>query len=87
MPRSGLAGDDDDLVVADCRRDLVVPLAPPGRGLTLSQWAVVAMVAGASVLALIPVALEFFGTDWKVRTRSAAKPAPARRKEAAAVAR
>ena len=47
--------------------DLVVPLAPPGRGLTLAQWAVLAMVLGAAVNALLPLALEFFGSDWKVR--------------------
>jgi Ca-activated chloride channel family protein len=48
--------------------DLVVPLAPPQRGLTLAQLAVLAMVAGAGILALLPVALEFYGTDWKVRS-------------------
>jgi len=67
--------------------DLVVPLAPPGKGLTLSQWAVLAMVTGAFILALIPVALECFGTNWKVRVRGASKPAPAKRKEAAAALR
>jgi Ca-activated chloride channel family protein len=46
--------------------DLVVPLALPQSGLTLAQWAVLAMVAGALINALIPVALEFFGSDWKV---------------------
>lgn len=55
--------------------DLVVPLAPPQSGLTLAQLAILAMMAGASVLALIPVALEYFGSDWQV---SAAKPKPAR---------
>jgi Ca-activated chloride channel family protein len=54
--------------------DLVVPLALPHKGLTLAQWAVLAMVLGAVVLALVPVALEFFGTDWKVDLASA-KPA------------
>jgi Ca-activated chloride channel family protein len=46
--------------------DLVVPLALPRRGLTLAQWAVLAMAVGAAVNALIPLALEFFGSDWKV---------------------
>jgi Ca-activated chloride channel family protein len=46
--------------------DLVVPLALPTRGLSLSQLAVLAMVVGALVNALIPIALEFLGTAWKV---------------------
>ncbi len=46
--------------------DLVVTVPPAQRGLTLEELAVLAMVLGASVLALIPVALEFFGSDWKV---------------------
>lgn len=46
--------------------DLVVTAPLAQRGLTLAEWAVLAMVVGAAVLALIPVALEFFGTDWKV---------------------
>ncbi len=46
--------------------DLVVTIPPPHRGLTLEELAVLAMVLGASVLALIPVGLEFFGSDWKV---------------------
>ncbi len=48
--------------------DLVVPLALPHTGLTLAQWAVLAMVLGAVINAFIPVALEFFGSDWKVRS-------------------
>ena len=36
---------------------------------------VVAMAACAAVLALLPVALEFFGSDWKVAARSGAKGA------------
>jgi Ca-activated chloride channel homolog len=44
----------------------VVPLALPQRGLTLAQWAVLAMVLGALVNALIPVALEYFGADCKL---------------------
>lgn len=46
--------------------DLVVTVPPPHRGLTLEELAVLAMVLGAAVLALIPVGLEFLGTDWKV---------------------
>lgn len=46
--------------------DLVVPLAMPHTGLTLAQWAVLAMVLGALIQALIPLALEFFGANWKV---------------------
>lgn len=53
--------------------DLVVPLALPHKGLTLAQWAVLLIVLGAVINALIPIALEYFGTDWKVRT-VAAKP-------------
>ncbi len=45
--------------------DLVVTTALPQRGMSLEEWAVLAMVLGAAVLALIPVALEFFGSDWK----------------------
>lgn len=61
--------------------DLVVPLALPAQGLTLQQWAIFAMVAGAFVLATIPIALEFFGTDWKVISRKA-KRVTVGRKEA-----
>lgn len=46
--------------------DLVVTAPLAQRGLTLAEWAVLAMVVGAAVLALIPVALELFGSDWKV---------------------
>ncbi len=46
--------------------DLVKMALPPGRGLTLAQLAVLAMVAGAAILGLIPVALEGFGSDWQV---------------------
>ena len=50
-------------------------------------WAVVAMMVGASVLALMPIALERFGTDWKVRFARAGKPISNPRKEAAGIAR
>jgi Ca-activated chloride channel family protein len=46
--------------------DLVVTAPLPGRGLSLAELAVLAMVVGAANYALIPVALEFFGSDWKV---------------------
>jgi len=46
--------------------DLVVTTALPQRGLSLAELAVLAMVAGAALYALIPVALEFLGSDWKV---------------------
>ncbi len=48
--------------------DLVVPLAMPQSGLNLAQLAVLAMVLGAIINALIPLALEFFGSDWKVKS-------------------
>lgn len=63
--------------------DLVVPLAMPHTGLTLAQWAVLAMVIGAIINALIPVALEYFGTDWKVRT-AAVKPVTLKKEAALA---
>jgi Ca-activated chloride channel family protein len=58
--------------------DLVVPLAMPQSGLSLAQLAVLAMVLGAALYALIPVLLEFFGSDWKVKTHAPTpiKPAP-----------
>lgn len=46
--------------------DLVVTIPPARRGLSLEELAVLAMALGAAVLALIPVALELFGSDWKV---------------------
>jgi len=46
--------------------DLVVMAPLPQRGLNLAQLAVLAMVVGAAIFAMIPVALEFFGTDWQV---------------------
>ena len=76
---------NEEHLATEALGDLVVPLAGPGRGLSLSQWAVLAMVLGASILALVPVALEFFGTDWKVRVRGGRRLAPSNRKEAALV--
>jgi Ca-activated chloride channel homolog len=60
---------NDKQLATEALGDLVVPLALPQRGLTLAQWAVLAMVLGALVNALIPVALEFFGSDWKLPHR------------------
>jgi len=54
-------------LATDALGDLVVPLALPREGLTFKQWAVFAMVGGALILAFVPVALGFFGTDWNVR--------------------
>jgi hypothetical protein len=57
------------------------------RGLTLAEWAVLAMVVGAAVLALIPVALEFFGSDWKVGRPERDEESEPRAKEGALSAR
>jgi Ca-activated chloride channel family protein len=66
---SGVYHDVNDKHLAtEALGDLVVPLALPHRGLTLAQWAVLAMMVGACLYALIPIALEFFGSDWKVRS-------------------
>lgn len=46
--------------------DLVVTAPLGKRGLTLAEWANLAMALGATIYALIPLALEFFGSDWKV---------------------
>ena len=46
--------------------DLVVTAPLPQKGLTLAEWAVLAMMLGSAVYALIPVALEYLGSDWKV---------------------
>ena len=46
--------------------DLVVPMGLPESGLTLAQLAMLALVLGAFVYALIPPALEYFGSDWTV---------------------
>jgi Ca-activated chloride channel family protein len=59
---------NDKHLTTEALGDLVVPLALPHQGLTLAQWAVLAMVLSAFIYAFIPVALEFFGSDWKVRS-------------------
>ncbi len=59
--------------------DLVVTMAPPRKGFTLAELAVMAMALGATVLALIPVALEYFGSDWRVshpEREDASQPQP-----------
>ncbi len=67
--------------------DLVVTAPLPQRGLTLAELAVLAMVLGAAVCALIPVALEFFGSDWKVDRPEPEAAKQAREKEGALTAR
>lgn len=67
--------------------DLVVTAPLAQRGLTLAEWAVLAMVVGAAVLALIPVALEFFGSDWKVGRPERDEAEESRAKEGALSAR
>jgi Ca-activated chloride channel family protein len=57
--------------------DLVVTAPRPQRGLSLAECAVLAMVLGASIYALIPVALEFYGSDWEVQAgERVAAPVP-----------
>ena len=46
--------------------DLVVRTPLPKSGLDLAQLAVLAMMLGAAVLSLLPVALQYFGSGWKV---------------------
>jgi Ca-activated chloride channel family protein len=66
--------------------DLVVTMALPSRGLTLSEWAVLAMVLSALIYALIPVALEYFGSDWKVIRAEREEASPAKRAKEGALA-
>jgi hypothetical protein len=51
-------------------------MAPlPQRGLSLAQLAILALVAGAAIGALLPVALEYFGSDWQIEPpRSKSEP-------------
>jgi len=58
--------------------DLVVVTPPPHRGLTLEEWALLAMAVGAAVAALLPVALEWAGTDWRVVAARTGGEGPAR---------
>jgi Ca-activated chloride channel family protein len=84
---SSLQGTYEDVnethLATESLGDLVVPLAIPNRGLTLAQRAVLAMVLGAFINALIPLALEFFGSPWKART-AAAKSTPIKKEAALA---
>ena len=50
----------------DALGDLVVRAPLPKSGLDLAQLAVLAMALGAAVLALLPVALQYLGSAWKV---------------------
>lgn len=46
--------------------DLVVRTPLAKSGLDLAQWAVLAMALGAALLALLPVALQYAGSRWRV---------------------
>ena len=46
--------------------DLVQRAPLPKSGLNLAQWAVLAMALGAATLALLPVALQYAGSRWRV---------------------
>jgi hypothetical protein len=50
----------------DALGDLVVRAPLPKSGLDMAQLAVLAMALGAAVLALLPVALQYLGSAWKV---------------------
>ncbi len=56
----------------DALGDLVRRTPPPKTGLDLAGMAVLAMLLGASVLAGLPVALQYFGSGWKVVRRDSA---------------
>lgn len=56
----------------DALGDLVRRTPPPKTGLDLAGMAVLAMLMGASVLALLPVALQYAGSGWKVVRRDVA---------------
>lgn len=57
--------------------DLVKPLPPLRKGWNLAQAAVFAMVLGASILALLPVTLEYCGSAWKLKNVDRPSPTPA----------
>ena len=46
--------------------DLVQRTPLPKSGLDLAQWAVLAMALGSAILALLPVALQYAGSRWRV---------------------
>ncbi len=56
----------------DALGDLVRRTPPAKSGLSLAQLAVLAMLLGSAALALLPVALQYFGTGWKVVRRDEA---------------
>jgi len=47
--------------------DLVVKAPLPKTGLDLEQWALLAMLLGSLCLAFLPVALQYFGSDWQAQ--------------------
>ena len=51
----------------DALGDLVVRTPVPKSGLDLEQWALLAMLLGSLFLAFVPVALQYFGTDWRAQ--------------------
>jgi Ca-activated chloride channel family protein len=59
-------------VPTDALGDLVRRTPPPKTGLDLAGMAVLAMLLGAAILALLPVALQYFGSGWKVVRRDLA---------------
>ena len=56
----------------DALGDLVRRTPPAKSGLSLAQLAVLAMLLGSAMLALSPVALQYFGSGWKVVHRDEA---------------
>lgn len=62
----------------DALGDLVLRTPVPKSGLDLAQLAVLAMMLGSAVLALLPVALQYFGAAWKVVRADAAGEGAAR---------
>ena len=46
--------------------DMVQRTPLPKSGLDLAQWAVLAMALGAAILALLPLALQYAGSRWRV---------------------
>jgi Ca-activated chloride channel family protein len=61
--------------------DLVVMSPLPQRGLTRAQLAVLLMVLGATIMAFIPLALEYLGTDWVVTPIPRREPAGERQSD------
>ena len=47
--------------------DLVVKSPLPKSGLDLEQWAMLAMLLGSLFLSFLPVALQYFGSDWRAQ--------------------